>query len=648
MFDIYKLKVWFNWPSIRPHICTVAVALSFNSTWRVPRDAFRYGGVAYALVFSAIMLLIALPTALLQLAIGQLSQQDAVGVWNAVPFFRGVGYLRLLISFVASIYTVAYVAIVATYFFYSLNNSIPFWSCPESLIIQEINDTYVYNVSICENRTVLPPLQEQPEYYMAMAFITLLLWVLFPIVLYSPVKLMKKALYGATPLVLILGMVIVTCIGVKEHLSLIYDAADWLHFVEPKIWHSSIIQALWSTQIAGGYLISAGDSIYSCTDVQWSTAIFVGVNILASWCGLILWYGVGGDGRRDTSIFAVIAQTFKMVEEKELKASWPPVIFAFLFLSGIITVFTQLYPLYDRFKRVGGYKWRYLAVGSSAAGAGAALAALGVGPPVLTVLDDAVVPLLVSTTTVLEICPFIFIYGWRLLIEDIEFLVGRGLTKYWMWSWCAVICIILPFTVWWLIVLTLEGHWMEPPWVASGMAAAIGAALVILVIFAVVAVARQVQYDVIGKLKSSFRPSRHWGPRDPITHYYWLARREDPDRVQPRTRYHRRQLGQFSGNSSFLNISHNPRSNNEKLADIKRRSNSDDWLYTYRKQYIAEKYQEYKLGRKRSKSLDWALISNLKHKNNGYSKQFNVESSHVTSMESVISMPESINRAKHI
>lgn len=74
---------------MRAHLCTLAISVSLNATWRVPRDAFRYGGLAYGLLLMAAMLFVALPVTLLQLAIGQLSQQDAVGVWRAVPFFTG-------------------------------------------------------------------------------------------------------------------------------------------------------------------------------------------------------------------------------------------------------------------------------------------------------------------------------------------------------------------------------------------------------------------------------------------------------------------------------------------------------------------------------------------------------------------------------
>lgn len=79
---------WVKWPLVRAHLCTLAVSVGFNSTWRAPREAFRYGGVQFALA-STLAGLVALPLALLQLALGQLSQQDAVGIWRAVPFFKG-------------------------------------------------------------------------------------------------------------------------------------------------------------------------------------------------------------------------------------------------------------------------------------------------------------------------------------------------------------------------------------------------------------------------------------------------------------------------------------------------------------------------------------------------------------------------------
>ena len=70
-----------------------------------------------------------------------------------------------------------------------------------------------------------------------------------------------------------------------------------------------------------------------------------------------------------------------------------------------------LYPIYDRFRRVGGVKWRLVSFAGSLAGALLTLLALWGRLPALGLLADYALPLLVSLATVLEILAFVFIYG---------------------------------------------------------------------------------------------------------------------------------------------------------------------------------------------------------------------------------------------
>lgn len=88
-YCLFSKKNWLSWRLIGPHLCTLAVAVSYNSIWRTPREAFRYGGLQLLLLFTIASVVVVLPVVLLQLAVGQLSQQDSVGVWKAVPFFKG-------------------------------------------------------------------------------------------------------------------------------------------------------------------------------------------------------------------------------------------------------------------------------------------------------------------------------------------------------------------------------------------------------------------------------------------------------------------------------------------------------------------------------------------------------------------------------
>lgn len=88
------------WSSLKIQLCSLALAASLFNVVRLPRDAFLFGPVPYLLAFTASSVIVALPLALLQLALGQLTQQDAVGVWRAVPILRGKtsDYTKLTIS----------------------------------------------------------------------------------------------------------------------------------------------------------------------------------------------------------------------------------------------------------------------------------------------------------------------------------------------------------------------------------------------------------------------------------------------------------------------------------------------------------------------------------------------------------------------
>lgn len=80
---------------------------------------------------------------------------------------------------------------------------------------------------------------------------------------------MKRIFYVLGPLVFTLLVIVAVAMGHKEGLMSIYNATYWLNFVEPRIWHDALTQALWSSQIAGGYLVSAGSTVYSNIDVHW-------------------------------------------------------------------------------------------------------------------------------------------------------------------------------------------------------------------------------------------------------------------------------------------------------------------------------------------------------------------------------------------
>lgn len=80
---------------------------------------------------------------------------------------------------------------------------------------------------------------------------------------------MKRSFYSLAPIVLTVCIVVGSSISESSALTLFAQSEDWLNYLQPFLWHAAFTQALISSQISGGFLISVGDSIYSYNDVLW-------------------------------------------------------------------------------------------------------------------------------------------------------------------------------------------------------------------------------------------------------------------------------------------------------------------------------------------------------------------------------------------
>lgn len=122
------------------------------------------------------------------------------------------------------------------------------------------------------------------------------------------------------------------------------------------------------------------------------------------------------------------------------------------------------------------------------------------------------------------------------------------------------------------------------------------------------------------KILTSFKPSRHWGPRDPITHYYWLARREEDRSNAAWSRYHRRYLNQLYEQSNSVTAAdlHYESVGNviDKINEKQQRTHSDDLVYTiYRRQCLKDHNRDvFVIHKPRPKSLDWDLPAKLRER----------------------------------
>ncbi|XP_053612531.1 sodium-dependent dopamine transporter-like [Plodia interpunctella] len=509
---------------LKTQLCTLAVSLTLFNIARLPREAFKYGAVPYLVVYTFWLLLVGFPTILLQLAMGQLSRQDAIGVWRAVPILRGVGHLKVLTSYLCCVYNILYIALSLAFFIWLAKGSLPLRDCTKLHITPHGYENKM-SAAECFNATFLSPFTDNPQYFGIMAILTFVLWFFVPLLLYRLQKSLRASLSILATVVVILAVVLCVFLSKLQSLrSLFESCTKWGPVTHPRIWHSALIQALLSTHITGGFLVSAGGKIYRNSDVRWTCTSITITNIMSGWVWILIWESVLGDEKTDTSYISILVSIYQASVGRRLK-EWPMLAFGLVVVSGMITVLTLLFPVYDKIQRISSINWRLFAAASSAIGTVLSVAVLARGLEVATVLDDLVIPILAVFTTAVEIVGFVFIYGWFNLSVDIEFLTGTKLACNWIGIWCVIPIVLLGVTGWWLrSMLRVSSHYQLWP-----LLIVLIVIIIVMVVVAAIAVAKEEQYNFIAKLASAFRSSRLWGPEEPMSRYIWMSKRYSTD-----------------------------------------------------------------------------------------------------------------------
>lgn len=509
--------------AFKTQICTIAISFTLFNLVRLPREAIKYGEVPYLVIYSFWLLVVALPTTLLQLAMGQLSQQDAVGVWRAVPILRGVGHLKILTSFLCCVYSLIYTSLSAAYMIWIGKGTFPLKDCTKLHLTPNGYENKM-NASECFNSTFLAPFTEQPQYLGVMAILIFVLWFFVPIMLYRLRSTLRISLITLTPIIIAIAVVLIIFLSNINTLSPMLESSErWLPLTQPYIWYSGLVQALLSTQVVSGYLVSAGGTVYRQSDVRWTSTFIAITNLLTGWLSVFMWQSIGGGGAKDSSFIAVLVLIYQSSVSEKRSKEWPLLAFAVIFISGVITVLTLLYPVYDKLHRIAGDHWRMFACALSALGTALTVTVLAQGMSIAALLDELAVPVLAVFTTIVEVVGFVFIYGWFYLTVDIHFVTGSRLPYFWLVTWWSTPVFLMGVTGWWLRSLlrsSLEEN--QSLWPLGGVFIGI---LAVMIVMAAVAVAKEEQYNFLTKIASAFRPSRLWGPEEPMARYVWMSQR---------------------------------------------------------------------------------------------------------------------------
>lgn len=136
---------------------------------------------------------------------------------------------------------------------------------------------------------------------------------------------------------------------------------------------------------------------------------------------------------------------------------------------------------------------------------------------VARVLDTRLVGTLIICALVFDVIAITWIYGAKTIYTDLEFSIGRPISKLWVFLWCIAPLSLVGLLTWWSVSdneLDLGGHYL-PRW------APIAVAVAIIILIACIEVYRQVDYNFCSMIHSAGVSSKDWGPADPIVRHAW-------------------------------------------------------------------------------------------------------------------------------
>lgn len=134
-----------------------------------------------------------------------------------------------------------------------------------------------------------------------------------------------------------------------------------------------------------------------------------------------------------------------------------------------------------------------------------------------SIMDSRIVGSIVVCAMSFDIISIVWVYGLKNLYTDLEFSIGRPIFKTWLGFWALTPLVLLGILIWWAITYVASELVIDyiPRWFP------IVVSLAFIVILACVEVSKQVDYNVFSMIIEATRPSKDWGPADPLVRHSW-------------------------------------------------------------------------------------------------------------------------------
>lgn len=296
-------------------------------------------------------------------------------------------------------------------------------------------------------------------------------------------------------------------------LDVLYQSSTWFY---------ALIQVIFSTQIGVGAIpVMTGKFLYKGDAIR-TCVIYLCFNFLVTIVATAYYMTTFGQHNGSsatprfpdlTTVTSIYDRAFIEEEHSYFRSLIPSLAYLMIIIAGLTSVSIAIYTSSRLFKRHPNYIMCLV-------GMFVAIACL-ICPNFLIsrMLDLRWVGLVIVCALVFDIISISWIYGSKDLSIDLEFSVGRPITKLWLLLWSVIPLILVGIISWWIALpSTLQYDPITeliPRWIP------IVVCVVVIVLISGHEVSKQVDYNTFNMIQESTKPAKDWGPADPLVRHAW-------------------------------------------------------------------------------------------------------------------------------
>ncbi|XP_052862518.1 sodium- and chloride-dependent neutral and basic amino acid transporter B(0+) isoform X1 [Anopheles cruzii] len=507
-------------------ILCLCLNLTFANVVRFPRELQQHGS-AFLVPYLILLLLVGLPVVLLEISLGQFLGQGSAHMWRAAPFLKGASLVGRIASWLAAIWTSMQSVIALLYIGMLAFKSVPLRECSKSVTInpQAIYNGYDVQQSSgqeCLKLTFLRPVWRSSLYFGLLALSLILLWVISMVCTHSS-KINRRSIYLFGFVALII-LVFETGWEVTKSINEQYIPEIWpFHpesFADSTVWFNALVQVIYSLNIGiGAVPVLTGKFLYKGDAIK-TSFVYIFFNVLITSIAVVFYlfqyqnnFTEAHPFYPELSTLTVIYDRAITVQESDptVQRLIPSLSYAMIFVSSLVSIAIYVYTSTRIIRKHPNY---------TVCLAGLVVAIAGLLCPNYIfprILDTRIVGALIVCAMIFEIILIIWVYGSKNLYTDLEFSLGRPVLRAWLFIWGSIPVLLIALLCWWSITYYDNDLLIDyfPKWLPVVFS------LAVIVLLACVEISKQVDYNIFSMIHGATKPSKDWGPADPLVRHAW-------------------------------------------------------------------------------------------------------------------------------